>query len=143
MSLKKSWRIFLHDLNEVDCHINNVGIFNDTWDDHLQSIDKVLSILEKSNFTVNPFKCKWGVKETDWLGYWLTPTGLKPWKKKLQVILAIQQPTTLTQLRSFLGTVNFYRDMFPKRSHILAPLTAQSGAKGNKIAPSVRKPLSK
>ena len=52
----------------------------------------------------------------------ITPTGIKPIPKKIEAVTRLQRPKTVKQLKSFLGMVNFYRDTWAKRSHILAPL---------------------
>jgi transposase InsO family protein len=122
----------LRDMPEVEVYFDDVGIFTKgSYELHLEVVSKVLDRLQSNNFTVNPLKCEWAVKETDWLGFWLTPNGLKPWKKKIQAILNMDRPRNVSQVRSFIGAVTFYREMFPKRSHILTPLHNLTATKGN------------
>jgi hypothetical protein len=74
------------DVAEVDVYIDDIGIFSDSWEQHLEVLCIVLQKLQENGFMVNLLKCEWAVKD-DWLGYWRMPTGLKPWKKKIDAIL--------------------------------------------------------
>jgi hypothetical protein len=119
-------------LNDVELYIDDIGIFDTDWSKHIAMIDLVLTCLEENGFTINPLKCEWGVKETDWLGHWLTPTGPKPWRKKIEPILALAPPKSLKQLCALIGFINFYKDYWKKRAHTMAPLTSLTGLKTNK-----------
>ena len=67
--------------------------------------------------------------EVEYLGYLITREGIKPQAKKVQALHNMSTPRTRTELRSFLGLVNYYRDMAVRRSHIIAPLTKLTSKK--------------
>ena len=98
-------RLFQH-MPEVECFIDDIGIFtNGTYEEHLAVVKKVLQILEEEGFSVNPLKCDGAVDQTDYLGYIMTRTGLKPMPKKVEALLRMLPPKTKKQARSFVGLV--------------------------------------
>ena len=79
-------------MEDVEFYMDDIGCFSDSWDKHLQLLQEVLQHLQSVGFTINPLKCKWAVKEKDFLRHWLTPTGIKPWKKKIDAVLCLKPP---------------------------------------------------
>ncbi len=72
-------------------------------------------------------KSKFCAEETEYLWYILTRTGIKPQPKKVKAILTISMPKTVKDLRSFLGMVQYYRDLWAICREMLAPLTSLVG----------------
>jgi hypothetical protein len=118
----------LSDIEDANIYINDVGAFSDDWDHHVNLIVTILQRLHENGFTINPLKCEWAFKETDWLGYWLTPQALKPWKKKIEAILLMDHPCNVTELRMFIGCINYW-DMLLSHAHVQKLLADQSGLK--------------
>ncbi len=56
--------------------------------------------------------------------------GIKPQHKKVQAILELNPPNSVKELRSFLGMVQYYWDMWAMRSEMLAPLSDLVGECG-------------
>jgi hypothetical protein len=111
-------------LEFVRAYIDDLLIITQSsWEDHLSKVEKVLQRLQDSGLKVNAVKSFFGETEVEYLGYKITRQGIQPVATKIQAIQNLKPPTTTKQLRSFIGIVNYYRDMWIKRSHILAPLT--------------------
>ncbi len=100
-------------------------------DDHLDHLRLVLTRLQEVGLKVNAPKSKFCAEETEYLGYILTRTGIKPQLKKVQAILAISTPKSVKDLHSFQGMVQYYRDLWARHNEMLAPLTSSVGECGH------------
>ena len=103
-----------------------LAISNGTFDDHLDKLGTVLDKLQKSGFKVNAGKSFFTKDNLEYLGFKITRNGIMPLPDKVQAIQNIAVPKTKKQLRSLIGIINYYRDMWIHRSEILAPLTSMT-----------------
>ena len=99
-------------------------------EDHLEKLSMVLTRLQDAGLKINAEKSNFCTLETEYLGYVLTRDGIKPQVNKVQSILALTPPRNVKELRSFLGMVQYYRDLWARRSEMLAPLTSLVGECG-------------
>ena len=100
-------------------------------DDHLNHLRLVLTRLQKVVLKINAPKSTFYATETEYLGYILTRTGIKPQRKKVQTILAISPPKQVKDLHRFLDMIQYYRDLGARCSEILAPFTSLVGECGH------------
>ena len=89
------------------------------FEDHLEKLERILYRLQQAGLKVNGNKSFFAKTELEYLGYWITRQGMKPLPGKVKAILALETPSNRTELRSFIGIVNYYRDMWIRRSHVL------------------------
>jgi hypothetical protein len=113
-------------------------------EDHLEKLEEVHRRLPDAGLKVNAAKLTFCALEIEYLGYVLTRDGIKPQSNKVHAILVIKPPMGVRQLRHFLGMVQYYRDLWARRSKMLAPHTSLVGecsqtkttkAKGTKKVP--------
>ena len=95
-----------------------------SWIEHLTVRNEMFTRLQKAGLKVNSRKSCFGANRIKYLGYHVTRDGVMNIPKKVKAIQALSVPKTCKQLCQFIGMINFYRDMWQKRSEILAPLTA-------------------
>ena len=93
-----------------------------SFEDHLDKLEAVLIKLQGAGLKVNAKKSFFAREGLEYLGYWISREGIQPLTAKVEAIQRIAPPKNKRELRRFIGLVNYYRDMWIRRSHVLAPL---------------------
>lgn len=121
------------DLESVKAYIDDLLVISrGTFEEHLADLDEVMKRLSDAGLKCKIDKCYFAQPEMEYLGYIITKDGVKPNPKKVQAILDMQSPTNKTEVRHFVGMVQYYRDLWPRRAEILLPLTELTKGKSKK-----------
>ena len=112
----------LKDSEGVSCYLDDILICGSTKSEHDDRLTKVLEKLQASGLRLKWEKCQIGLTEVQYLGYKIDGEGIHPSKSKVQAIVDAPEPKDITQLRAYLGLLNFYRKFIPNASSLLEPL---------------------
>ena len=100
----------------VSCFLDDVLLAGKDLEDCKAKLLKVLERLEKANIKVKLAKCEFFVDKLSFLGYLVTGDGLKPSPEKVDTIAKANPPKSTTELKAFLGLINFYGKFIPNLS---------------------------
>ena len=112
----------LDGIHNIIVYIDDVIIHTATHEHHLQVLDQVLTKLEEHQLKINLAKCFFGNTEVAYLGFVLTPEGIRPGREKLQLLRDMPPPNNLRQVRQFIGLCNFFRNHIKDFALISQPL---------------------
>ncbi len=104
--------------------VDDIIVFSNTWEEHIEHIDMVLTRLQKIGMTVNFIKSALARDEMPFLGHVVTRQGIKPDPRKVIAVKSFVRPKTLKGLRSFLGLTGYLRRFIRGYAKIAAPLIA-------------------
>ena len=104
-------------------YLDDVIVFSKSFDEHVNHLNEVFEVLHKSNLKIKPSKCKFFKCEVVYLGHTLSKDGVNTESAKTERISNWPTPKSLTEVRSFLGLANYYRNFVKNFSDLAYPLT--------------------
>ena len=107
----------------VVIYFDDILIFSRTLESHVEHLREVLLVLRAQHLFANFKKCHFCSESVVFLDFIVGKDGLQVDEEKIKAIQYWPQPTTMTQVRSFLGLAGFYRGFMPLFSTITALLT--------------------
>ena len=102
---------------------DDILVYSSSWEDHLEHVRVVFQILQQHKLFVKFKKCEFGKLELEYLGHFISGEGVKVDQSKIQAMLDWLAPTTITELRGFLGLTGYYRKFVKDYGIIARPLT--------------------
>jgi len=114
-------------------YVDDIIIFSKSIEEHRDHLHKVFSKLEEEEIYLSDSKAQLVMKEVEYAGHRISKDGIRPIHSKVDAILNLPYPTTVKEVRQFLGAVNWYRNCVPDLNSLTAELTDLTKLKKKQI----------
>ena len=112
----------LQGLKFTVCRLDDILISGGSPEEHLAILEEVFRRLKEPGIRLNPAKCIFFQSGLEFLGHWIDKNGIRPLPQKMDTVMQAKSPTNVTELKSYLGLLNYYNKFLPNLATTLHPL---------------------
>jgi hypothetical protein len=112
----------LGDLEFCLVYLDDIIVHSSSFKEHVQQLEEVLSRLGAANLKLKPSKCKLFRNMAKFLGHVVTAEGISTDPGKVKKVAEWPQPTSVSEVRSFMGLATYYQKFVPDFANVAAPL---------------------
>jgi len=105
-------------------YLDDILIFSQNLEDHRRHFPTILRRVEETGLTLIASKWEFHTTEIEYLGYIISPQGLRMDEEKFRTVKEWKEPTNVKGIQNFLGFANFYRRFIRDYSKITTPLSS-------------------
>ena len=106
--------------------IDDILVYSKAEAEHEEHLHQVFETLRANRLYAKFSKCEFWMKQVSFLGHVVSSEGLSVDPAKIEVVTNWPRPSTISEVRNFLGLVGYYRRFVEGFSHIASPLTQLS-----------------
>lgn len=121
----------LQNIPSTQCYLDDIIVTGKNDKEHLENLSKVLTRLGEYGLRAKRSKCEFFRSTISYCGHVIDKHGLHKSKEKIEAVLQAPKPENVSQLKSYLGLVNYYHKFLPNLATTLHPLNTlqQEGVK--------------
>lgn len=116
-------------ISKILAGIEHMGVFFDdicitgkNREQHSNTLETVLNRLQEAGLTLKRDKCTFFADSVKFLGYKINRDGIHMTEEKVRAINKAPRPENVSELKAFLGSVNYYSKFLPNYSEVAHPL---------------------
>ena len=106
----------------IRCYLDDLLVVSDSHEEHMQHLRQLFEVIRQARLSINLDKCVFGKDRLIYLGFLINKDGYQPPPNRIKVIEEFLKPANVSQLRRFLGMLNYYRRYIPAAAQKQAPL---------------------
>ena len=112
----------IHGIPFTAVYLDDIVVSGATITEHKTNLKLLLDRLSKTGLRLKREKCDFMKNSIIFLGHIIDSKGIRPTDNKIEAITNAPAPVNIQQLRSYLGSLNYYHRFLPNLSSLLSPL---------------------